>query len=72
MIFHSSLQPSLYDLPNDCQVLAKQRLSYVAGRGRGLERHSAGSHVRKAQFTAALGAEQERPGFPGPSGSLGL
>lgn len=58
MILRSSLQ---HNLPNDCQAQAKQ-LSSVAGERGGLEKHAAGTHVRKAQFTAPLTMVQNNNG----------
>lgn len=68
-ILRSSLQ---HNLPNDCQALAQQRLSCVAGQ-RGLEKHAAWTHVRKAQFPASLavGHNKNAQGYqasPAPAG----
>lgn len=64
MILHSSLQNHL---PNDCQALAKQREAVcpVWLGGRGLEKFTAGTHIRKARFAAPLVSKRSRTGSPG-------
>lgn len=68
MILRSSLQHNLL-------TTAKRRpnrSSPCGYWGKGLEKHAAGTHVRKAQFTAPYnGTEQQRQGFQAHPAPLG-
>lgn len=69
MILRSSLQ---YNLPNDCQAQAKQKLSSVAGERGGWKSTRQEPTLEKLNLRLPLQwYRTTTAGFPGPSGSLG-
>lgn len=75
MIFQSSLQRSLHNLPNDCQALAKERLSAVTRGEGGWKSTRQEPTLEKLDLRHPLVQNRNGGGFeahPAPSGVRGL